>query len=188
MNVRPFAIYFGCTALALAGALPLQAIGEHQQDGNQQKHLSEFVKVVRDATRYYRDVTLAEAAGYQLHFGCVSDEDDGAMGMHFVNMALVGDGVLDAALPEIVIYEPQPNGRPRLIGADYLVLAEAWDAMNDSPPQLMGQLFHLFPSPNRFGLPSFYTLHVWAWKDNPNGTFVNWHPKVACDAFDGQQH
>ena len=25
--------------------------------------------------------------------------------------------------PEIVIYEPLPNGRPRLIGADYLVLA-----------------------------------------------------------------
>ncbi|HWM27101.1 MAG TPA: hypothetical protein VNQ14_01485 [Woeseiaceae bacterium] len=188
MNVRPFAIYFGYTALALVGALPLQAVGEHQQNGSQQKHLSEFVKVVRDATRDYRDVTMAEAAGYQLHFGCVSDDDEGGMGMHFVNMALVGDGVLDATLPEIVIYEPRPNGRLKLIGADYLVLAEAWDAMNDSPPQLMGQLFHLFPSPNRFGLPPFYTLHVWAWKDNPGGTFVNWHPKVSCDAFDGQQH
>ena len=47
----------------------------------------------------------------------------------------------------------------------------------------MGQLFHLFESPNRFGLPAFYTLHVWAWKENPNGTFVNWHPKVSCDGF-----
>ena len=47
----------------------------------------------------------------------------------------------------------------------------------------MGQLFHLFESPNRFGLPAFYTLHVWAWKDNPNGTFVNWNPDVSCDAF-----
>ena len=40
------------------------------------------------------------------------------------------------------------------------------------PPQLMGQLFHLFEAPNRFGLPAFYTLHVWAWKENPTGTFV----------------
>ena len=32
---------------------------------------------------------------------------------------------------------------------------------------MMGQLFHLFEAPNRFGLPAFYTLHVWAWKDNP---------------------
>jgi hypothetical protein len=38
----------------------------------------------------------------------------------------------------------------------------------------------------RFGLPAFYTLHVWAWKDNPSGAFVNWHPKVSCDAFAGR--
>ena len=38
------------------------------------------------------------------------------------------DGKLDATRPEIVIYEPQPNGSLKLIGADYLVLAEAWDA------------------------------------------------------------
>ena len=52
-------------------------------------------------------------------------------------------------------------------------------------PELMGQLLHLFESPNRFGLPTFYTLHVWAWKENPTGTFANWHAKVSCDAFDG---
>jgi hypothetical protein len=45
----------------------------------------------------------------------------------------------------------------------------------------MGQLMHLFESPNRFGLPAFYTLHVWAWKANPNGAFVNWHPNVSCE-------
>jgi hypothetical protein len=75
------------------------------------------------------------------------------------------------------------NGRLRLIGADYLVLADAWHAKHSGAPELMGQLFHLFESPNRFGLPAFYTLHVWAWKDNPTGTFVNWHSKVSCDAF-----
>jgi hypothetical protein len=50
----------------------------------------------------------------------------------------------------------------------------------------MGQLFHLFDAPNRFGLPAFYTLHVWAWKDNPNGAFVNWHPNVSCESFTGK--
>jgi len=24
---------------------------------------------------------------------------------------------------------------------------------------------------------------VWAWKDNPNGTFANWNPNVSCDVF-----
>ncbi|HUL65626.1 MAG TPA: hypothetical protein VLW55_13505 [Burkholderiaceae bacterium] len=109
------------------------------------------------------------------------------MGMHFVNMNLVGDGELDATRPEIVIYEPQPDGRLRLIGADYLVLADAWNAKHAAPPELMGQLFHLFESPNRFGLPTFYTLHVWAWKESPTRAFVNWHADVSCDAFSGQQ-
>jgi hypothetical protein len=63
------------------------------------------------------------------------------------------------------------------------VLAADWDAKHQGPPELMGQLFHFFESPNRFGLPPFYTLHVWAWKDNPNGTFTNWNPAVSCDAF-----
>ena len=109
------------------------------------------------------------------------------MGLHYVNFPLVMDGELDATRPEIVIYEAMPNGRLKITGADYLVLADAWDAKHPgAPPQLMGQLFHLFESPNRFGLPAFYTLHVWAWKDNPNGTFVNWHPKVSCDGFTPQ--
>jgi hypothetical protein len=125
----------------------------------------------------------AERAGYTLMFGCVSGPDWGAMGLHFVNPSLIGDDVVDAARPEIVIYEPLPNGRKRLIGADFLVLKEAWDATHSSPPELMGQLFHLFEAPNRFGLPPFYTLHVWAWKENPTGTFVNWHSNVSCDAF-----
>jgi hypothetical protein len=47
----------------------------------------------------------------------------------------------------------------------------------------MGQAFHLFTEPNRFNLHAFYTLHVWAWKDNPNGAFVNWHPNVSCESF-----
>jgi hypothetical protein len=121
-------------------------------------------------------------------FGCVSGDDGGAMGMHFVNMPLVMDGVIDATRPEIVIYEPQPNGRLKLIGADYLIPKALWEAnpANVAAPELYGQLFHLFTSPNRFGLPDFYTLHVWAWKDNPTGTFVNWHAKVSCDAFNGQ--
>lgn len=146
----------------------------------------DLVRVVREATERFRDVAVAEAEGYALLFGCVSGPDDGAMGLHYVNLALVADGELDAARPEIVIYEPLPDGRLRLLGADYLVFADAWHATRTATPQLMGQLLHLFEQPNRFGLPAFYTLHVWAWKENPRGTFVNWHPKVSCDAFNGE--
>jgi hypothetical protein len=157
--------------------------GSSQQDNDK---MNALVRIVRESTARFRDVRVAQGEGYGLMFGCVSGSDTGAMGMHFVNGSLIGDDVLDPTHPEIVIYEPTSDGRLRLIGADFLVFKDVWDAGNhDGPPQLMGQLLHLFDAPNRFGLPPFYTLHVWAWKDNPNGTFVNWHPKVSCDGFSG---
>ncbi len=146
-----------------------------------------LVRIVREATERFQDVEVAKAEGYALQFGCVSGSDAGAMGMHFIKGALIGDGELDPRRPEIVIYEPLPDGKLKMIGADYLVLADAWNAKHASPPEMMGQLFHLFEAPNRFGLPAFYTLHVWAWKDSPTGAFVNWHQNVSCNAFSGKQ-
>jgi hypothetical protein len=159
-----------------------QAVAAQDSEG-----MNALVKIVRESTERFRDVSVAEREGYRLQFGCVSGPDYGAMGLHYVNGDFVGDDVLDPTHPEIVIYEPTADGRLRLIGADFLVLKQVWDAAHpDGPPQLMGQLLHLWEAPNRFGLPEFYTLHVWAWKDNPNGAFVNWHPKVSCSGFNPQ--
>jgi hypothetical protein len=147
---------------------------------------SALLRIVRGATERYKDVKVAENDGYHLEFGCVSGDDFGAMGLHFVNDTLVGNGIVDVMRPQIVLYEAQPDGRLKLTGADYLVIASAWDEKHPgTTPQLMGQIFHYFESPNRFGLPAFYTLHVWAWKENPKGAFVNWHPNVSCQSFVG---
>jgi hypothetical protein len=173
----------GWRALAQEGHSHTHA--QPQQTEAQKKQAGDLLKIVQNATEQYKDVTVAQANGYALQFGCVSGDSAGAMGLHFVNGELVNSGVIDARHPQIVIYEPTAGGL-QLIGADYLVLADTWNTKHSSPPELMGQLFHLFPAPNRFGLPSFYTLHVWAWKDNPNGAFVNWHPDVNCEAFNGQ--
>jgi hypothetical protein len=153
--------------------------------GGQSENASAFLKVVRDSTARFKDVNVALAEGYVLQFGCVSGSDSGAMGLHYVNGDLVNRGLLDPTRPQIVIYEPMPDGSLKLIGADYLVIAQTWHANHPAPPEMMGQLFHLFEAPNRFGLPAFYTLHVWAWKDNPNGAFVNWHPNVSCASYAG---
>lgn len=187
MNIRPgTSIPFLSTLfLALVAAAPLGQAGPGPQARPDEaaSPAGGLIAAVRDATRRFKDVRVALAEGYQLHFGCVSDDDEGAMGLHLVNGALVNDGILDPARPEILLYEPVPGGGMALTGADYLVIAETWDARNAGPPILMGQLFHLFESPNRFGLPTFYTLHVWAWKSNPRGNFTNWNPEVSCDAF-----
>src|SRR2546430_11919066 len=113
-----------------------------------------LLQAVRESTARFKDVSAAEAEGYSLLFGCVTGPDSGAMGLHYVNMTLVGSGVVDAIKPQIVIYEPQPDGHLQLIGADFLVLADQWDKAHpgQGAPQLMGQLYHYFESPNRFGL------------------------------------
>lgn len=172
------------------GSAPAQQGHSHEQAQSQlTPSQGALLKIVRDNTERFKDVSVAEAEGYSLLFGCVSGPDSGAMGMHFVNLNLVASGIVDATRPQIVIYEPLPDGHLQLIGADFLVIASDWDKAHpgQGAPQLMGQLFHYFESPNRFGLPAFYTLHVWAWKDNPNGAFVNWHPNVSCQSFAGQQ-
>ena len=202
MKVRKLATQFGYSiicALVLVGVWASRAVAQedHSHHESQQQELTAeqksqqivLIKKVREATERFKDVAEAEREGYALSFGCVSGPDQGAMGLHFINMDLVGKGVIDPTKPQIILYEPTPDGRLKLTGADFLVDAQQWD--NDKthkpgPPELMGQLFHYFESPNRFGLKAFYTLHVWAWKDNPNGAFVNWHPAVACKLFDGQ--
>jgi hypothetical protein len=178
-------------AVMASGGVAAQSSHDHTTSSNVQRLTTAqgaLLQAVRDSTARFKDVSVAEAEGYSLLFGCVTGPDSGAMGLHYVNMALVGSGVVDATKPQIVIYEPQPDGHLQLIGADFLVLADQWDKAHpgQGAPQLMGQLYHYFESPNRFGLPPFYTLHVWAWKPNPNGAFVNWHPNVSCAAFSGQ--
>jgi hypothetical protein len=173
------------SVLALTGTVNAGAAEatHHGSTPNDSVTTSDLVRVVREATDRFHDVDVAKREGYGLLFGCVSGDESGAMGLHFVNLGLVGDTELDPRRPEIVIYEPRPNGGVRLVGADFLVFKAAWDAEHpNETPQIMGQLLHLFESPNRFGLPDFYTLHVWAWKDNPTGTFADMNPKVSCEA------
>ena len=171
------------TATLMTAVLLTTATAQQPATATQDNRAS-LVSVVRNATERFKDVRAAEHAGYQLMFGCVSGPDAGAMGLHYVNGSIFQSGTIDAQQPTIVIYEPTADGKLKLIGADFLVLADMWDkAHPDGPPQLMGQLFQYFDAPNRFGLPPFYTLHVWAWKENPNGAFVNWHPHVSCKLY-----
>jgi hypothetical protein len=175
-----------CSASTLAQSGHSHEVAAQTQALTQSQ--STLLKIIRENTERFKDVKVAEGEHYSLLFGCVSGPDYGAMGLHYVNMDFVRSGAIDPTHPQIVIYEPMPDGHLQLIGADFLVIASQWDAAHpgEGAPQLMGQAFHYFESPNRFGLPAFYTLHVWAWKKNPNGAFVNWHPNVSCQSFGGQ--
>ena len=102
------------------------------------------------------------------------------MGEHYVNLANVTDGTIDALRPEALIFEPEANGSRSLVGVEYIVFADQWDAAHHRPPMLFGQKFELNDASNPYGLPAFYSLHAWLWRANPLGTFAEYNPDVHC--------
>jgi hypothetical protein len=172
-----YVVVIGLVALSL-----LVATSVAMASATGSKPAKTFPELVRQATAQFKNVE--KATGYELLHGCVSGPQEGAMGIHFANGGLVGDGKLDVMTPEALLYEPK-DGKLQLVGVEYIVFADAWDANHDAPPVLMGQLFNYSGAPNRFGIPAFYELHVWAWKNNPAGMFADWNPRVSCEEFVG---
>jgi len=131
----------------------------------------------RDATAAFNDPAAAIANGYDLltdaaGIACIDQPGSGAMGIHYVNAKLIGETV-DIKHPQAIMYEPMPNGKLELIAVEYIT--------TKGPASLEGQLFNFNGTPNRYGLPQFYELHVWAWKANPHGAFADMNPKVSCE-------
>jgi hypothetical protein len=154
-------------SLALLSCLAVGAASG--QDGG----LNPLADSVRSANDRFKDVAVATAEGYA-PIPCVSGVDGGAMGIHYVNPALIQDGAIDVARPEAVMYEPTADGKLELIAVEYIT--------PKGPAELQGHLFSFTNEPNRYGLPAFYELHVWAWKANPTGPFADMNPEVSCDA------
>jgi hypothetical protein len=140
---------------------------------------------VKDATRQYQTLKVARADGYAKlkdaeGIACIDMPGEGGMGVHFVNGDLVGDAEVHGKTPELLVYDPTPDGM-RLVALEYVVFRKAWRAEHPSGrPSLFGQKFELVKKGNRYGLPAFYELHLWAWKKNPSGMFNDWNPRVTC--------
>jgi hypothetical protein len=156
------------------------ALAQHEMQPDSAASSSSLVQLVRAGTQQYINVNAATAAGYAPFLGCVTGQDHGAMGVHYVNGTLLSAGTIDASQPQALIYEPS-KGAMRLVGVEFIVFADAWLKSHDnSPPVLKGQVFQFVDSPNRFNIPAFFELHVWAWRANPQGAYVDWNNKVTC--------
>jgi hypothetical protein len=127
---------------------------------------------VRSANDRFKDVSVAVEEGYK-PIPCVSGIDGGAMGVHYVNGAYLKDETVDIKRPQAVMYEPAADGKMVLVGVEYITFK--------GPASLEGHLFSFTGAPNRYGLDPFYELHVWAWRENPHGTFTDMNPNVTCD-------
>ena len=166
----------------LAAAGPLLAAGTGGGDSDAPANATaNLVQIVRQATEQFIDVNAATAAGYAPAFGCVTGPDMGAMGVHYINGALVSGGTLNANQPQALIYEPVGKAM-KLVGVEFIAIADPWlTAHQQAPPILEGQLLQYIGAPNRYALPGLFELHVWAWRDNPHGAYVDWNTHVTCE-------
>lgn len=181
-NMVVVAITLAAVSVTMLAGAPVAAA--HTAAAN---HAGDQLADVRAATARYHDLGVTKASGYARFtdaagIACIANLPAGTMGVHYVNGALVGAGRIDALKPQALVYEPEENGHLRLVAVEYIAFQQAWDATHASPPMLFGQMFMLTTTPNRYGLPAFYSLHAWIWKHNPSGMFSMWNPQVHCDA------
>jgi hypothetical protein len=174
-----------CILAALLGAIP--TISPLQAQAARPKLPPELEKV-RAALDKYQDPVAAIHDGYFSTLGCVSYPTagrhgqvaykPGAMGVHFLNPALVGPQV-DPAKPQVLLYEPDGD-KLRLVAAEWFVpLATGVKER----PQLNGRPFDGPMEGHPPLLPlalHHYDLHVWLWKENPAGLFSPTNSSVKC--------
>lgn len=132
---------------------------------------------VKQVTQRFHDIAIATrptaqgGGGYTVQFpvGCAASPD-GAQGFHYLNPDLV-DANVELLRPELVMYEPGPNGQMNLVGVDYIVPL----SLSATPPTLLGQPFTALGPPL-----NVWALHIWGWRPNPGGMFALWNAKVSC--------
>lgn len=150
------------------------SLSRHASDEQPSAAVNRELAELRSATARFHDIATAEANGWDTHFPpeCLTHVDSGGMGFHRLNGNLV-DGTVNAAEPELLVYEPDKNGRMTLVAVEYIIPYEVLPR-DATPPVLFGRpLAHN-------DTYQVWALHVWVWRDNPNGTFANFDPKVSC--------
>lgn len=164
---------------------------------------------VRSIAEKYRDVNVAKAEGYTTDNKCVTAEmlghpaKLGAMGLHYVRRDLLGlppkpsspsgssrvkgTGThTDFRAPAMLVYEPQPDGSFQLVAVENLVFASAWHAKSKAPPAFHGRTYPLLKDDPRttldeaHGWEPHYEQHLWVFRDNPNGAYSPFNPRVSC--------
>ena len=171
-------------AVACAALLPSTSAahpGPHGAGGAGDRQTAHDLRRARHATRAFRDVASARAAGYAPTGPCAEDPKYGGMGIHYANERLVADGELDVTRPEILVYQPRRGGGLRLGAIEYFQADADQELATDADrPTLFGLPFDGPMLGHDAAMPVHYDLHVWLYRHNPAGKFAMWNPRVHC--------
>ena len=158
----------------LATALLIACAGQSvvSRDAERDRVAADIARV-RSATRSFRQLDSAVAAGYpRTVTDCLVHEHHGAMGYHHLNRNYLTRNI-EVDKPQILLYEKMHDSTYRLNAVEFILPYRLWPR-DSAAPKLMGQTLH-----QEDNLKIWY-LHVWAWRDNANGVFANFHPDVKC--------
>ena len=129
---------------------------------------------LRRATARYHNVEAAIADGF---FPVVEECEaraEGRVGIPYANLSRLLDGKVDPSLPDALLYEPSKNGHLKLVAAEFAIPYPLWGAAE--APEFLGVQFQ---REDELGV---YALHIWLWRQNPNGIFAVANPNVSCEA------
>ena len=156
----------------------------------QQAALPAELATVRALLDKYRDPIVAVHDGYLSSVACIEYPKGavegsmkypaGGMGVHFLNFQTVGP-TLDPSKPQVLIYEPVGDSL-RLVAAEWFMPAEL---AGSSRPSVFGKELQGPMEGHAPLMPAgfhHYDLHVWLWKNNPEGVFSPTNPAVRCQA------
>jgi hypothetical protein len=177
-------------ALAIALFASLAAQGAGAQASQAGSEMTAELAAAKTALAKYRDPIVAIHDGYLSTMGCMSypkgaaegtmSYKPGAMGVHFLNLAYVGQP-LAADKPQVLMYEPRGD-KLELIGAEWFVPVQASGGVR---PSIFGKELEGPMAGHKPIMPeglAHYDLHVWLWRENPNGMFHATNSAVKCPA------
>lgn len=158
-------------ASALSLALALTGCDEDPSGPTPGPDVEGAILELARATARYHDLDAAIADGFVFIHEC-EVEEEGPVGTVYGHPDRIGDGELDASLPDALLYEPTANGL-ELIGVEMVMPYAVWT--ENDPPEFLDQALRPEDELQVFG------LHVWIWRDNPEGLFAPVNPNVSCD-------
>jgi len=200
-------------AVAVASACPIPPPDEARIDSSSSSRPGEpSLAEIRRATERFRDINVAFAEGYIRDPANMCETADmmglprglGGMGVHYFrpdmlgissppNPRVDGNGThTDFLNPAILIYEPQADGSLELIAVENLVFVKAWkEAGHDAPPSFHGIPYDTMiddpatPVDEAHNFEPHHDRHVWLYRENPNGVFAPFNPRVTCEHHTG---
>ena len=145
-----------------------------QNEGDASASVRRDLATLRRVTAPFHSFRKAKAAGWLTKItDCMTDpKGAGGMGFHYGNTALI-NATVRVDEPELLLYEPEKDGRLRLVAVEYIIPYN-YHSRESAPPVLFGQQFKQNDTFQLWG------LHAWVWKENPSGIFANWNPRVSC--------